>query len=237
MRQALQRQWSDLADRYCDKQGVNLLMAHLFMVQKGAAIPEEPEGEKPIRVGAASLVYPESVPESIQYVALGHLHRSQTIQIGKTQIAYSGSPLCYSFSESGQQKYVHLLEGMPGKPVQVSRQALQSGRQVLRATFRTVEKAVAWLKDHPDAYAEITLRTDAFLKASEIKRLQEANPFLLNIIPEPRQVESEEGENEKIDLSRPLEALFTDYFVLKTGQEPPAEIMDLLQEARQRKEQ
>ena len=47
----LAENWKHLADKYCDENGVNLLMAHLYMNKKGAPLLEEPEGEKPIKIG------------------------------------------------------------------------------------------------------------------------------------------------------------------------------------------
>src|SRR5690606_34411547 len=47
LRQVLARQWKTLADKYCDDQGVNILITHLFMMKRGETPPEEPEDEKP----------------------------------------------------------------------------------------------------------------------------------------------------------------------------------------------
>ncbi len=35
MRSLLQARWKDLADKYCDNRGVNVLLAHLFMIKQG----------------------------------------------------------------------------------------------------------------------------------------------------------------------------------------------------------
>jgi len=49
-----------------------------------------------------------NVFDGFDYVALGHLHRSQHFDKGR--IAYSGSPLAYSFSEEDQIKSVRIVE-------------------------------------------------------------------------------------------------------------------------------
>ena len=46
--------------------------------------------------------------DGLDYVALGHLHRDQSFDDGR--IAYSGSPLPYSFSEEGSTKSVRIVE-------------------------------------------------------------------------------------------------------------------------------
>ena len=49
-----------------------------------------------------------NVFEGFDYVALGHLHRDQSFDKGR--VAYSGSPLAYSFSEEDQTKSVRIVE-------------------------------------------------------------------------------------------------------------------------------
>src|SRR5690606_28536878 len=111
LRKVLERRWKELADKYCDDMGVNILLTHLFMMKKGEKAPEEPEDEKPIlHIGGAQAVYSENIPHQIQYVALGHLHRYQVIDANPCPVVYSSSPLCYSFAEAEQQKYIVLVD-------------------------------------------------------------------------------------------------------------------------------
>ena len=98
LRQVLARKWAELADKYCDNEGVNILVSHLFMMKKGETPPQEPDDEKPIlHVGGAQAVYSENIPKQIQYAALGHLHRYQVIDNKPCPVVYSSSPLSYSF--------------------------------------------------------------------------------------------------------------------------------------------
>ena len=64
------------------------------------------ESERDISVGGVDLV-PAAVFDGVDYVALGHLHRPQTLS---PRLRYSGSPLAYSFSEAGQQKQAWLVD-------------------------------------------------------------------------------------------------------------------------------
>lgn len=230
LRDALEKQWKQLADQYCDAKGINLLMAHLFVWNRDTEAPEEPEGEKPVKVGNASVVYADLFPEQIQYVALGHLHRSQAISGGKVPVQYCGSPIAYSFSEAGQQKFVHLIDVEPGKPATVEKLALQMGNELKRKTFENVDKAIQWLLENKEAFAELTMRTDDFLTATENKRLREASENLVNIIPEPKSRMNHEKANQQIDMHQSVLELFKKYFVDSQGQEPNEEIMDLFNE-------
>src|SRR5690606_1548488 len=120
LRRVLQAHWQELADAYCDDKGVNILMAHLYIAERNQPLPDEPEGEKPIAIGHAQVIYSDNLPRGVQYAALGHLHRFQKVGGRDYPIVYSSSPLSYSFAESGQIKYTVIVEAEPGKKVQLS---------------------------------------------------------------------------------------------------------------------
>jgi DNA repair protein SbcD/Mre11 len=79
----------------------SVVLAHAF-VSGGLAS----ESERDICVGGVDLV-PASVFDGVDYVALGHLHRPQTVT---PRMRYSGSPMSYSFGEAGQEKLVWLVD-------------------------------------------------------------------------------------------------------------------------------
>ncbi|MDA3865724.1 MAG: exonuclease subunit SbcD [Salinivirgaceae bacterium] len=230
LRDALEIQWRQLAEKYCDNKGVNILMAHLFVWNRDSEPPEEPEGEKPVKVGNASVVYADLFPHQLQYVALGHLHKSRSINSGGVPVYYSGSPLAYSFGESNQKKYVHIVDVEPGKEAEVRKVELTAGRPLLRRTFEVVDEAVAWLQQNAEAFTEITMRTDDFLKSDENKRLRMASEFLVNIIPEPKNRPNDTSGQGKIDMNQSVTTLFERYFVEKHGQQPNDEMMELFNE-------
>jgi exonuclease SbcD len=68
-------------------------------------------------------------PASAHYVALGHLHRPQSIA-GPCPIWYSGSPLQLDFGETADTKAVLPVEAVPGVPASVREVPLQSGRRL-----------------------------------------------------------------------------------------------------------
>lgn len=232
LRTLLQQKWQALAKKYCDKKGVNLLLAHLFMMKKGETPPEEPEDEKPIlHVGGAQAVYTENVPKQIQYVALGHLHRKQLLSEKPCPVYYSSSPLSYSMSEAEQEKYVIIVEAEAGKAAAHQAVPLTRGKKLLRAKFESVDKAVSWLDAHPHTLVEITLATESFLSAEERKRLNEAHGGIVAIIPQVKSAEREKtGAKAEIDLNKKMEELFSDYFRYKYEQPPNEEILRLFRE-------
>ena len=231
MRTTLQETWADLAEKHCDDNGVNILMTHLFVVNKpGDTIPE-PEDEKSIlTVGGAQEIYAGNFPEKIQYVALGHLHRPHFVTQKPYPIAYSGSPLAYSMSEAGQEKSVNILEVEPGKSVSVRSVNLSKGKKLMRKKFEKIDEAVSWLENHPEALVELTIVSDHFLTSEDRKKLYNAHDGIVTIIPEIKNKITEEYDKLDIDLQKDIKDLFVDYFQYRHNQVPNDRIMNLLQE-------
>ncbi|MDR6488685.1 exonuclease SbcD [Chryseobacterium vietnamense] len=227
----LAQEWKNLADQFCDDTGVNLLTAHLYMNKRGAEILEEPEGEKPIKIGNADLIFSDSIPEQIQYTALGHLHGFQNIGTKEKPVVYSSSPLCYSFSEAGQKKYVSIIDAEPGKVVSYGKKLLENGRTLVRKTFNSIEDAVQWLSDNPNTFIELTLESETFLTADERRLIYQSHNGIVHLIPKVRNLELSEDQNHVINLSQDIDILFKDYFKSKNGgQEANEELMNLFNE-------
>ncbi|WP_134090548.1 exonuclease subunit SbcD [Olivibacter sp. XZL3] len=233
MRNVLGGHWQQLATKYCDDQGVNILMAHLFVMKKGELPPEEPADEKPIlHIGGAQAIYSENIPESLQYVALGHLHRYQEIDKNRLPIVYSSSLLCYSFAEAGQQKNVVFIKAEPGKKAYFEKLPLTSGKPLYRKRFETIPEAVNWLQQCGDAWIELTMVSDDFMHAEDRKQLLQAHGGIVTIIPEIRNKLGAADGAKTIDLSLSIEELFAQYFSFKSGQQPNDELMALFKEVR-----
>lgn len=228
LRTLLQQHWQQLANTYCDQKGVNLLLAHLYLMQKDAAPPKEPDAEKPIlHLGGAQAIYTENIPAEMHYAALGHLHRKQVIATQPCPVIYSSSPLAYSFSEAGQQKYVMLLQATPGKPVEVKEKALQQGKPLLRFRAENLATALAWLQKHTDALVELTLVTEDFITAEARGQLHATHPQIINIIPELKNRTFGQQQADMPDISRDVRELFVDFFEHRTGQPPNADLLEL----------
>lgn len=226
LRSLLERKWASLANKYCDTNGINLLTAHLYFMKKGGLEEEEPEGEKSIlHVGGAQPIYSENIPYQMQYVALGHLHRYHSIDKKPCPVVYSSSPLCYSFAEADQVKKVVIIEAAPAKEVVYKPIDLTKGRTLQRRTFSSIDEAVDWLILNPEVYIELTICTDTYLDGSARKRLAEVHNYIVDVIP--KIVSSTENTTVfdpfLIDDSRDMEALFSEYFKYKNGNETPSE--------------
>ena len=90
--------------------GRSVVLAHAWVTGG-----EGSDSERDITVGGVANV-PGALFDGVDYTALGHLHRPQTLHDG---LRYSGSPLPYSFSEAGHDKLSWLVELGPSGLVQV----------------------------------------------------------------------------------------------------------------------
>ena len=232
LRNVLQEKWQLLCNSFCDNNGVNILVSHLFVIKNGGPVPEEPEDEKPIlHIGGAQAIYSENIPNQIQYSALGHLHRMHKVDDSQSPVYYSGSPISYSFSEANQKKYVVLVDVTPGEIANVREVQLTTVRPLLRKRAYGVEEALEWLNDNSNALVELTLVTDSFITAKDRRMLNAAHNGIVTIIPEVQNSDSFEDNNRnQIDLTQDMESLFTKYFTQIKGQSPNDDIMNLFRE-------
>jgi len=210
---------------------VKIKAAHLYMNKRGTALLDEPEGEKPIKIGNADLIYTDSIPPQIQYTALGHIHRYLNMGTPEWPIVYSSSPLSYSFSEAGQTKYLVCIDAEPNQPVQYEKIALEAGRALHRKTFQDIEQAVAWLQENPYSLVELTLVLDTYLKAEERNKLYKAHDGIIHLIPVLKNTEEKLLESPRINLDQDIRSLFKDYFKAENNQlDPNEDVMDLFNE-------
>jgi exonuclease SbcD len=141
----------------------SVVLAHAFV---GGAVPSE--SERDICVGGVDLV-PAAVFDGVDYVALGHLHRPQTLS---PRLRYSGSPLAYSFGEAGHEKLAWLVDLGPDGLTDVRPVPLPAPRQLTLLTG-TLDELLA---DPAHAAVEehfVSARlTDPVRPADAMRRLQ-----------------------------------------------------------------
>ncbi len=232
LRNILQSNWKRLCDKYCDDKGVNVLVSHLFMINKDEKIiPEEPDNEKPILfVGGAQPIYTSNIPDNIQYTALGHLHRKQQIPSDNGTVMYSGSPIAYSFAEAHQKKYVIIVDAQPGKEVTINQEQLHCGKNLVRITAKGIADAETKLLENIDSLVELTLITEDFISANDRQHLNDIHPNIINLLPQIKNKGQEDNENYSVDINKSLEDLFADYFEHSYEKRPDDDIKNLFNE-------
>jgi exonuclease SbcD len=104
----------------------SIAIAHAYVSGAGLS-----DSERTLAIGGADQVDP-AVLDGFDYVALGHLHRPQRIG-GTDTVAYSGSPIPYSFSED-HPKSVRLLDVTGGRIGDITIVPVPVGRKVVTLT-------------------------------------------------------------------------------------------------------
>ncbi len=231
-RKLLASKWQDLADRYCDEQGLNLFVGHFFFMKEGEKPEAEPESERPIlHVGGTQALFTQNIPSQIQYAALGHLHRYHAVGHDSIPVVYSSSPLAYSFSEADQEKKVVLIEAEAGKPINYSPIGLKQGRPLYRVKFDNLAETLTWLEANPYCFVEITFVTDESIDAATRKAIMKAHNGIVSLIPQLKNTGTQESFALHVDdLGKDMETLFCMYYQSEKGQEPNAQLLGLFKE-------
>lgn len=156
----------------CPARARMVMVAHAFV-----AGGEECESERLLAVGGAKAVSPGRF-EGFHYVALGHLHRPQSLAAGR--IRYSGSPLAYSFSEAGQPKSVTLVELDGAGAVTTEAIPLTPKRALRRLTGEIAALLGAATPEGREDLLHVTL-TDRDRVWDAMARLREVYPNVLEL--------------------------------------------------------
>ena len=150
-----------------------VVVSHAFV--SGAS---SSESERPLtRVGGIETVS-SAVFEGAHYVALGHLHRPQSV--GASHIRYSGSPLAFGFDESDCQKSMSLVEIDAVGQATIESIPFEPIRQVRVLKGRHAELLLA---DRSDDFIKAVLTDDAPV-IDGMKRIRDVFPNACELVYE-----------------------------------------------------
>ncbi len=175
------KSWLAAASQRFRPDAVRLVASHLYM----AGGEESDTVERPIQMGGAYTVYPSAVPGGTQYVALGHLHRPQEIHGAPAVTRYSGSPLSFSFHETGYVKGVTIVEVTPGDPAPAVRQVpISAGRPLVRwIAEEGLAQVERWVEEgrDPAAWISLDVHVEHPLTLEQVHRLRTMRPEFVHI--------------------------------------------------------
>ena len=151
----------------------NILITHQFVT--GAELSESED----IIVGGTDNVSGE-VFDGFDYVALGHIHREQTV--GKDNIRYCGTPLKYSFSEAKHIKSVTILDFKNKENIEYSKIPLTPLRDMreISGTYDELTLKSNYENTNVDDYLHITL-TDEEDIPDAIGKLRSIYPNIMKL--------------------------------------------------------
>ena len=182
---------------------VNLAMSHMTCI--GGLFGG---GER-----AAQSIFEYSVPASIfpvsaHYVALGHLHRRQTLP-AHCPVHYSGSPIAVDFGEQDNTSSVCLVEATPSTPARVTDIPVTSGRR-LRTVRGTVPELEAAAGTFGQDYLRVWVREPARAGLRETVAGILPNALEVRIDPEFA-AQDRAGRADAADVRKSPGQLFADY--------------------------
>jgi DNA repair protein SbcD/Mre11 len=200
----------------------SVLVAHTFV-----AGGETSESERELTIGNVDRVSVAAFA-GFDYVALGHLHASQ--QLDGPRVAYSGTPLAYSFSEEHHVKSVRIVELAADGTPSVEVVPLEVGRRL--CTLRGPIDELCGDPRHAAA-SEARVRailTDNVLPLQAMARLRARFPHIAELRHEPPELARAGGaeRHRQVRQARSPLQLATAFFTDQHGQppgEPEAELL------------
>lgn len=199
----------------------NILVTHQFVT--GAELSESED----IIVGGTDNVSGE-VFDGFDYVALGHIHREQTV--GKDNIRYCGTPLKYSFSEAKNIKSVTVLDFNDKGNIEYSKISLTPFRDMreIRGTYYELTLKSSYESTNTEDYLHITL-TDEEDIPDAIGKLRSIYPNIMKLDYDNLRTRGSGTVDaiENIESKSPFE-LFADLFKQQNNQDMSEEQEEIM---------
>ncbi len=200
-----------IAQMNLNKKNRNVLITHQFVT--GATRSESED----ISVGGSDNV-DVTVFEDFDYVALGHIHRSQNI--GTERVRYCGTPLKYSFSEISHEKSITVVEIQEKSEVSVRTVPLipKHDMRELKGTYMELTAKSYYENIATDDYMRIIL-TDEECIPDAIGKLRLIYPNLMKLEYDNKrtrnnaQIDRAEGVEHKTPLQ-----LFVEFYEKQNNQ-------------------
>jgi len=196
----LQRLIGKLAEGFDEAGVVNLVTAHVTVV--GAS---QGGGEREAQTVLGYAVPANVFPTSSHYVALGHLHRAQTV-IGPCPVRYSGSPLAIDFGEGENVPAVSIVDVTAQKAAKV-REVPVTAAAALRTVRGTLDQLAAL--ETGEAWLRVYVRETP--RAGLREEVQALLPRALEVRIDPDLVQSSAGPKAAERAGRTPSELFAAY--------------------------
>ncbi|MBJ7455491.1 MAG: exonuclease SbcCD subunit D [Thermoleophilia bacterium] len=165
----------ELVRRRREEGGAALLVGHLMVDRAKAG-----GGERELTMGITYAISSASLPADLDYIALGHVHRPQTIPGLSAPGRYAGSPLALDFSDEGIEPSAVVVE-IAGDRTTTRLEPLTAARPLvsLRGPLeRMGEMAAA----HPEAWFACAVELEAPVM-DLVRRVRDDVPGALRVEP------------------------------------------------------
>ena len=167
-------------------------------------------------------ITPATLPVTVKYHALGHIHKSQAVAGFGTDARawYSGSPLQMDFGERNQAKSVNIIDIGP-KHCKVIVRPLSSYTELLR-----IKGTLAQVRAHDFGSALVEVRLTEKTPQEDIDQLRAAHPGIVSC--------RHDRPKDVLEVFEPVdnttltpEQNFADFYKHKYGEDAPADLVEL----------
>jgi exonuclease SbcD len=202
------------------RDAVNVLLAHTHL--EGSMFGES---ERRVHIAEDWAASPEALPSRASYVALGHLHQAQQVDV-RVPAYYAGSLLQLDFGEAGEEKTFNVVTVSPGKRAAVEHVPYEGGTPLhdLRATL-------AELVATADRYRQGWLRVTVPLTRQDPDLNRKVRELLPNaLVVRAELPEVEEPAERPLESGLPPVGHYADYYFREHGEAAPLAVLDRFQD-------
>jgi DNA repair protein SbcD/Mre11 len=198
---------------------VQVVLAHLLV--DGARVGT---GERELHLGSVYGVNPQQLPSTVQYIALGHLHRPQEV-LAPAKTRYPGSLVELDFGEQEQDKSVVVLEARPQRAPSIELVPITAGRR-LRTVEGTLDDLQRLAEERSDDLLRVRVKAEAPTPGLA-DRVKELLPNALDVtVDHPRDAGAQPERGKGRGKLAPAQ-LFAAYYEHRNQTPPPAELQKL----------
>ncbi len=200
-----------------------LLTAHLFFANTKIG-----KTEQELTVSDTYAVEQSAIPETFQYVALGHIHRYQRLEEAKTDAFYTGSLYQLDFGEEGQEKYFNyvVIENNRTKVERIKLNLKRELKKLILAKETDIKNLLEFKRNNLYLWIEVEATTphEYALKKSRLEEIFGENLLKITAkFEKPKEV-SEKKQNLKWDsIKNPIEMYKAYYKSLNRKWDPQLE--------------
>ncbi len=198
----------------------HLLMAHTYL--DGAVLANS---ERLAHIGEEWAANPLAFPNTVDYVALGHIHKPQRIDKALVPTEYSGSLLQLDFGEVNQPKSFVVIDLQPGQSPRIERIPSEGGKSLVDCHLSLEELPKRESELRSAGWLRLTISTKE-ADPDLARKVRERLPNALVIRHEqpmvvPTLTPSRAGKS-------PIE-MYRDYHLREYGQLPSSDIEEAFQ--------
>lgn len=214
----------------CDAQfrddAVNICLSHVFTAGYAGDA-----SERSTQLGGSYLLSPDVFPKRANYIALGHVHKPQSVPGSKGRARYSGAILPYHSDETVSAKLCNLVEVHPGEEPVVTPLYFSNPKPVERWNCENFAEAAARCKESADrpCWVFLKIKTKQPLLEDQIRELKNTKKDLLEITPVLPD-EEKEDEEEVLRREENVLELFKKFYKEARNAQAGDELLGLLAE-------